>query len=34
VWAGFMWLRVREVGGFCEHGNKLLGSIKGAEFLN
>jgi hypothetical protein len=33
MWAGFMWLRIGTVEGFCEHDNKPLGSIRGMKFL-
>jgi hypothetical protein len=34
VWSGFVWLRIRFIGGFCEHGNETSGSVKGGEFLD
>jgi hypothetical protein len=30
---GFVWLMIGFVGGFCEHGNEPLGSIKKAGFF-
>jgi hypothetical protein len=29
-----MWLRIESIGGYCEHGNERLSSIKGGEFLD
>jgi hypothetical protein len=34
VWNGFNSLRTGPVMGSCEHGNELLGSIKGGESLD
>jgi len=34
VWIGCIWLRIVTSEGFCEHGNKLSGSIKGGEFVD
>jgi hypothetical protein len=37
VWIAFIWLRIgteRGGGGSCEHGDELLGSVRGTEFLD
>jgi hypothetical protein len=34
VWTGCICAREGPVVGSCEHGNELLGSIKGGEFLD
>jgi hypothetical protein len=34
VWAGSSWLSIETVGGTCECGNELSGSIKCREFLD
>jgi hypothetical protein len=31
---GFIWLRTGTCGGSCEHGNELLGPIKGEKSLD
>ena len=28
VWTGFIWLRIGQVGGQCEHDNEPSGSVK------
>jgi hypothetical protein len=33
AWTGLFWLRIGQVAGDCECGNKLSGSIKCGEFL-
>jgi hypothetical protein len=33
IWTGFMWLRIGQVEGPCEHGNEPSGSIKFWEIL-
>jgi hypothetical protein len=34
VGIGFIWLRIGNCGGPCEHGNGLSGRIKGGEFFD
>jgi hypothetical protein len=34
VWTGLGWLRIETVGGTCECGNELSGSIKSRVFLD
>jgi hypothetical protein len=34
VWTVFMWPMIGSVVGPCEHGNEILGSVKGGEFLD
>jgi hypothetical protein len=34
VWSRFVWLWRGTSGGCCEHGNKPLGSINGAEYFD
>jgi hypothetical protein len=31
---GFGWLRIGSSGGFCEHGNESLGSIRKRDFFD
>jgi hypothetical protein len=31
VWTGFHWLRIRQVAGYCEHGNEPPGSSSVSE---
>jgi hypothetical protein len=33
-WIGFIWHRIGNSKGLCEHGNELSGSIKCEEFLD
>jgi hypothetical protein len=33
AWTGCTWLGQGPVAGSCEHGNELMGSIKGGKFL-
>jgi len=34
LWTEFIWLWIGPVGGFCEHGYKTLGSLKGRGLLD
>jgi hypothetical protein len=33
-WTGLILFRIRTYGRLCEHGNEILGSVKGGEFLD